>query len=188
MFSSDTYLLPPGGCRPRQPRSNSLLHILSPLLLWPTGSGHPDPDFKVVRLSTTSNRAAAPPVAGRPLATGSTTASGRSTAVHRFARSGTASGSSRTERGELHPQQLSFLRLVFAACRAIPASARRSRPSGSRPRLAITMYAQLLTRSSTGAVSDRTPLLSCAIRFSWLQRSLAENTISSAGIAQSLVM
>ena len=44
------------------------------------------------------------------------------------------------------------------------------------------MYAQLLTRSSTGAVSARTPLLSWAIRFSWSQRSLAENTTSSAVI------
>jgi hypothetical protein len=35
------------------------------------------------------------------------------------------------------------------------------------------MYAQLLTRLSTGACSARTPLLSCASRFSWLQRSLA---------------
>ena len=31
---------------------------------------------------------------------------------------------------------------------------------------AITMYAQLLWRLSTGAVSERTPLLCCAIRFS----------------------
>src|SRR6516162_5108298 len=44
----------------------------------------------------------------------------------------------------------------------------------------ITMYAQLLTRSSTGVVNARTPLLSCAIKFSWSQRSLAENTTSSA--------
>jgi hypothetical protein len=30
--------------------------------------------------------------------------------------------------------------------------------------------------------------LSCAIRFSWSQRSLAENTIWSAGVVRSLVM
>ena len=49
-------------------------------------------------------------------------------------------------------------------------------------KLAITMYAQLLTRLSTGVVSAYTPLLSWAIRFSWSHRSLAENTISSAGV------
>ena len=46
----------------------------------------------------------------------------------------------------------------------------------------------LLTRSFTGVVSACTPLLSCAIRFSWSQRSLAENTIWSAGVVRSLVM
>ena len=43
------------------------------------------------RLSTTSNRAAAPPAGGKPLAKGSTTAIGKSTVVHP-AQSGTASG------------------------------------------------------------------------------------------------
>src|SRR5512142_1821034 len=46
----------------------------------------------------------------------------------------------------------------------------------------------LLTRSSTGVVSACTPLLSWAIRSSWSQRSLAENTICSAGVVRSLVM
>ena len=55
-------------------------------------------------------------------------------------------------------------------------------------RLAITMYAQLLTRSSTGIASAFTPLLSWAIRFSWSQRSLARNTTSDAGVVRSLVM
>src|SRR5215472_6117578 len=52
----------------------------------------------------------------------------------------------------------------------------------------ITMYAQLLTRSSTGVVRAPTPLLSWAIKFSWSQRSLAEDTTSSAVISRSLVM
>src|SRR5947208_993420 len=53
---------------------------------------------------------------------------------------------------------------------------------------AITMYAQLLTRSFTGIASAFTPPLSWAIRFSWSQRSLARNTTSDAGVVQSLVM
>src|SRR5271169_1289109 len=53
---------------------------------------------------------------------------------------------------------------------------------------AITMYAQLLTRSPTGAFSAWTPVLSCAIRFSWSQRSLAWKTIWSAGVVRSLVI
>src|SRR5208282_1661437 len=53
---------------------------------------------------------------------------------------------------------------------------------------AITMYAQLLTRVSTGVVSAWTPVLSCAIRFSWSQRSLAWKTIWSAGVVRSLVI
>ena len=95
----------------------------------------------------------------------------------------------RAERRELHPQQRPLLGLVLGR---VP---RRHRQQQRAPRLqapgqadAITMYAQLLTRSSTGVVSACTPLLSWAIRFSWSQRSLAENTISSAGMSRSLVM
>src|SRR5665811_1491417 len=55
-------------------------------------------------------------------------------------------------------------------------------------RLAITMYAQLLIRVSTGIDNAFTPPLSWPIRFSWSQRSLARNTISEAGVVQSLVM
>src|SRR6266436_1538685 len=53
---------------------------------------------------------------------------------------------------------------------------------------AITMYAQLLTKLSTGIANAFTPLFNCAIRFSGSQRSLAKNTISDAGVVQSLVM
>src|SRR3954447_23672533 len=53
---------------------------------------------------------------------------------------------------------------------------------------AITMYAQLLTRSFTGIASAFTPPLSWAIRFSWSQRSLARNTTSDAGVVRSFVM
>src|ERR1700733_13681858 len=55
-------------------------------------------------------------------------------------------------------------------------------------RLALTMYAQLLTRVSTGIDNAFTPALSWPIRFSWSQRSLARNTISEAGVVRSLVM
>ena len=52
----------------------------------------------------------------------------------------------------------------------------------------ITMYAQLLTSVSTGAASAWASPLSCARRFSWLQRRLASSTICSAGVRKSLVM
>jgi len=55
-------------------------------------------------------------------------------------------------------------------------------------REAITMYAQLATRVFTGARNARTPELSCAMRFSWLQRLFASNTMCSAGSIQSFVM
>src|SRR3954471_12055217 len=61
------------------------------------GSGHPDPDFRSPPLNTTSNRATAPPDAGKHLATGSTTSAERS-ADHRSERAGTASRSPRRER------------------------------------------------------------------------------------------
>src|SRR5512135_1366237 len=53
---------------------------------------------------------------------------------------------------------------------------------------AFTMYAQLLTRSSTGIDNALTPLFNWAIRSSWSQRSLARNTISEAAVVRSLVM
>src|SRR3954453_7988006 len=53
---------------------------------------------------------------------------------------------------------------------------------------AITMYAQLLTRSFTGIASALTPPFNWAIRFSWSHRSLARNTISEAGVVRSFVM
>src|SRR5437764_15479836 len=56
------------------------------------GSGHPDPDFRSPSLNTTSNCATAPPDAGTPLATGSTTSVERS-ADNRTESAGTASRS-----------------------------------------------------------------------------------------------
>src|SRR4051794_7390441 len=53
---------------------------------------------------------------------------------------------------------------------------------------AITIYAQLLTRSPTGIARASTPPLSWAIRFSWSQRSLARNTTTEAVVVRSLVM
>src|SRR5512135_334987 len=52
---------------------------------------------------------------------------------------------------------------------------------------AMTMYAQLLTRSSTGIDNAFTPLFNWAIRFSWSHRSLARNTTSDAELVRSLV-
>src|SRR4051812_39793943 len=44
---------------------------------------------------------------------------------------------------------------------------------------AITMYAPLDNSVFDGARNARTPFLSCSIRFSWLQRSLAKYTTAS---------
>src|SRR5512135_3378711 len=55
-------------------------------------------------------------------------------------------------------------------------------------RPAITMYAQLLTRPSTGIASAFTPPFNWAIRFSWSHRSSARNTTSEAGVVRSLVI
>ncbi len=52
----------------------------------------------------------------------------------------------------------------------------------------ITMNAQLLSNVSKGAFNARTPLCNCDSKFSWLQRSLAEKTISDAVLSQSFVM
>src|SRR5437764_15125935 len=63
-------------CRP-----DFVSHIAHPLssVRCPEASGHPDPDFRDHRFSTASMRAAAPPAGGTPLATDSTTETGRST-------------------------------------------------------------------------------------------------------------
>src|SRR3954451_8489714 len=53
---------------------------------------------------------------------------------------------------------------------------------------AITIYAQLPTRSPTGIANAFTPPFNWAIRFSWSQRSLARKTISEAELVRSLVM
>ena len=55
-------------------------------------------------------------------------------------------------------------------------------------RPAITMYAQLLSNVSTGVRSACTPFFNCSMRFSWLQRSFAPKTISSAEVFPSFVM
>src|SRR5580693_2696690 len=76
----------------------------------------------------------------------------------------------------------------FALCRGDTGTSKADQTFTLQAKLAITIYAQLLTRVSTGVVRAYTPLLSWAIKFSWLQRSLAENTTSSADISRSLVM
>src|SRR5580658_5022400 len=88
-----TYLRQLGGLRPLlSSRISSRSSLTPPLSLdGPYGSGHPDPDFSCPSFSTASFRSAARPTAGRRLATGSTTAAGRSTGL-RSARAGTASG------------------------------------------------------------------------------------------------
>src|SRR6516165_10093089 len=81
-----------------------------------------------------------------------------------------------------------FWALWAAACRGSIAIIKAIHAFRLHARLAITMYAQLLNRSFTGVASAWTPPLSWAIKFSWSQRSLAQNTTSSAVIVQSFVM
>jgi hypothetical protein len=53
---------------------------------------------------------------------------------------------------------------------------------------AITMYAPLLSKLASGECNACTPPFNWAIKFSWLQRSFAENTTSDADHSRSLVM
>ena len=94
----------------------------------------------------------------------------------------------RAVRRELHPQQRPSLGPCFASCRGDTGTSKAAQAFRLQAKLAITIYAQLLTKLSTGVVSACTPPLSWATRFSWSQRSLAENTTSSADISRSLVM
>src|SRR4051795_3672022 len=77
-----------------------------------------------------------------------------------------------------------FSARCFSAQRPSSGSSNAAHAFRLQARLAITMYAQLLTRSPTGIAIAFTPLLSCPIRFSWSQRSLARNTTSDAGVVR----
>src|SRR5918998_3573578 len=81
-----------------------------------------------------------------------------------------------------------FSARYFAAHRPRSGSTRALHAFRLHARLAITMYAQLLTRSSTGITNAFTPPFNWAIRFSWSHRSLARKMISEAVLVRSLVM
>src|SRR5881227_423620 len=81
-----------------------------------------------------------------------------------------------------------FSARYFSAHRPDSGSTRALHAFRLQARPAITMYAQLLTRSFTGIASAFTPPLSWAIRFSWSHRSLARKTTSDAGVVRSFVM
>src|SRR5438270_4797205 len=89
---SEAYLLRLEGRRPlfRPDFVSHIGHRLSSVRR-PEASGHPDPDFRDDRFNSASMRAAAPPAGGTPLATGSTTETGRSTGLP-SGRAGTAAG------------------------------------------------------------------------------------------------
>ena len=128
-------------------------------------------------------RAAARPAAGTPLATGSTTAAGRSTAAPlRTIWHGIWMNAAQNVANSIRNSVRFSASCARRACRGATGTSNALHAFRLHASDAITMYAQLLTRSSTGAVSAWTPPLSCAIRFSWSQRSLAENTTSSAVI------
>src|ERR687890_36327 len=80
-----------------------------------------------------------------------------------------------------------FSARYFSAHRPVSGSTRALHAFRLHARLAITMYAQLLTKLSTGIAIAFTPLFNWAIRFSWSHRSLARKTISDAGVVRSLV-
>ena len=80
-----------------------------------------------------------------------------------------------------------FSAACFAFQRPVSGSSRANHALSDHASETITMYAQLLTRVSTGACSARTPPFSCASRFSWLQRSFASKTISAASQSVSFV-
>ena len=177
------------GCRPRQPPPNSLLHILFPFLVgWPTWIGASGPRLQ-------GRSASAQPATVQPLyqsqegplprvprqqAVDQPSTTSHDLAGHLDRR--------RTERRELHPQQRSFLGLVFGR---MPGRYRchQGTPSLQAPGQTghhhIGPVAHQVVHRRRQAY---TPLLSWAIRFSWSQRSLAENTISSAGVTRSLVI
>src|SRR5262249_45264220 len=79
-YQVETYLPQVGDGLTPSCRPGLLVSIANPLsaLDGPRGSGHPDPDFRVEPVNTAGMLAAAPPAAGTPLATGSTTGIGRS--------------------------------------------------------------------------------------------------------------
>ena len=59
-----------------------------------------------------------------------------------------------------------FSARCFASCRGDTGTSKALQAFRLQPKLAITIYAQLLTKVSTGVVSACTPLLSWATRFS----------------------
>src|SRR5258708_5143571 len=73
-------------------------------------------------------------------------------------------------------------------CDGLAGSSNADHALSDQAMLVLTMYAQLLTRLSTGAFNARTPLARGAMRFSWSQRSLQPNTISSQERSRSLVI
>jgi hypothetical protein len=63
-------------------------------------------------------------------------------------------------------KRVRFSASCFASCRGDTGTSKALQAFRLQAKLAITIYAQLLTKSLTGVVSACTPLLSWAIRFS----------------------
>src|SRR5918998_3021024 len=81
-----------------------------------------------------------------------------------------------------------FSARYFSAHRPVSGSTRALHAFRLHASDAITIYAQLLTRSPTGIASAFPPPFNWAIRFSWSQRSLARDTTSEAELVRSLVI
>jgi hypothetical protein len=189
MLGLNAYLLLPGGLGPRR-RADLRSTIADPLssLGGPHGSGHPDPDFidppgqqSQRTRSHSTNRSNAPchgfhdssrKISRPPLRT-------------------TWHGSSITAARNVANSIRNQLRRSARCSWTCPGSSGSSNAAHAlsvHASDAITIYAQLLTRSLTGAFSAGAPPLSCAITFSWSQRPFASSTSSSAAAARSLVM
>ena len=173
------------GCRPRQPPPNSLLHILFPFLVgWPTWIGASGPRLQ-------GRSASAQPATVQPLYQSQEGTLPRVPRQQAVDQPSTASHDlaghldrRRTERRELHPQQRSFLGLVFGR---MPGRYRRHQgtPSLQAPGQTGHHHIGPVAHQACPPASSApyTPLLSWAIRFSWSQRSLAEHDLISRGHA-----
>src|SRR3954447_24188395 len=189
MLGHDTHLLLSGGLGPGR-RADLPLHHRRPLspLAGPHGSGHPDPDF-----------IAAPGQHNRHTRSRSTSRSNApchgfhdsSRKINRPPPRTTSHGSAITAARNVANSIRSQLRRSARCSSACPGSSGSSKAAHAfnvHASDAITMYAQLLTRSFTAAFSAGTPPLSCAMTFSWSQRPFASSTNSAAAASRSLVM
>ena len=167
VFLSITYLLRLGGLGPGQALPSFLLRSLSPLLVRrPTRIGASGPRLQgclVLAQPAALQPLNQPQEDSLPGVPGEQSVDQPASRPHDLARH---LDHRRAKRRKLHPQQRSLLSLVLGRVPRRDRCQQALQAFKLHDSEAITMYAQLLTRSSTGVVSAWTPLLSWAIRFS----------------------